>query len=282
MGPKSNRTGMRSCGLALALALGGLAGAVADSGAPVAKEVERDRGFAASGEIREHEDGSITVIPWSPRLPSRLNIKTSVDTRYLRQSKGSVDDLQVGDLVLVVEQPPNAEERRSRRARDEALKKKRRPALLPARIARARAVLRCWKGPASVGYEQRVTAKALLNGALPFFRGSSRGGVKPPGEDTPLAVGTITSLEPLALDTPNGPVRYSLPTELLVIDHLPESPMALKPGQTVLIRSSESPGEENEVVAEIVAISPRPWLPAMRERRLILRERKKSAEGGGG
>lgn len=238
-----------------------------------------EQGLAITGEVRQWDDSLLAIAPWAPRLPARVYFRTSGETRYLRQRKGKLSDLRLNDLVLVVEQPPNGAERRSRKEQETALKQGH--PQVPTRAARARAVLRCWQASgAEPTPEERQAARALLNGALPFFRGPSRGSVKPPSDDTTLTVGTISSLRPLTLRTNKGPVRYQAGSGTLVVDHLPESPKQLKRGQSVLVHTRAEPGAADAIEATIIAISPRPRLRPSRERRLIIRERKQTHTGG--
>lgn len=272
------------CALTLALASGfltvGFAPPVlkADGSRPKPKPEPKPRpepGFVATGEVRERDERTLSIVPWAQRLPARVGVAVSAETRFLRQRKGALSEIAAGDLVLVVEAPPSARERKSLRAWQQLIKKPR-PPRVPERIARARALIRCW-GPSreTVGYPERQAARALLTGALPFFRGPSRGGVKPPSSDTPIAVGRVASVEPLTLRTPNGTIHYTPAPEMLVINHEPEDWDGVRSGQTVLVHSAVNPGVGKTVAASLVAISPRPRLDPARERRLILRKRKR-------
>lgn len=266
----------------LTLACGFLSGGIAAPALQAARARPDDErrprtepGFVAAGEVRERDERSLSIVPWAQRLPARVGVTVSDETRFLRQRKGALSEIAVGDLVLAVELPPNARERKSLRAW-QALLKKPRPPRIPERIARARALVRCWKPERiALGFAERQAARALLTGALPFFRGPSRGSVKPPDSDTPIAVGLVTSVEPFTLRTPNGMVHYALAPEIMVINHEPETWDGVRAGQTVLIHSAGQPGAGKNVDASLVAISPRPKLDPERERRLIIRKRKR-------
>ena len=248
---------------------------------PEAEPKPTEPGFVASGEVRDRDERSLSIVPWAQRLPARVGITIRDQTRFLRQRKGVLNEIAPGDLVLVVENPPNASERKSFRAWQEQIKKPR-PHRVPERIARARALICCWKPEqVALGYTERQSARALLSGALPFFRGPGRGGVKPPDSETPIAVGLVTALEPFTLRTPNGTVRYSLSPLVMAINHEAETWDGVRSGQTVLVHSMKNPQAGENVDASVVAISPRPRLDPQRERRLIIRKRKKEMVGLG-
>jgi hypothetical protein len=237
--------------------------------------------FVATGEVQERDERSLSIVPWGRRFPARVGVTISNETRFLRQRKGALSEIAAGDLVLAVELPPNARERKSLRIWQDLLKKARRKRV-PERTARARALVRCWKPEhADIGVTERQAARALLTGALPFFRGPSRGGARAPDNDTPTAVGIVTSVEPFTIRTPSGVVHYTLVPELLVINHEPETWDEVQQGQTVLIHSGGNAAAGANVDASVVAISPRPKLDPERERRLIIRKRKKEMAGLG-
>jgi hypothetical protein len=236
-----------------------------------------DAGYAMTGEIREVEPGKLTVCPWQARLPARVAVLMSPRTRLVRQKKGNLADLKVGELVLVVEEPPTETERQQRRAAPKERKGKKRAKVLD-RAARARAVLRCGNPNGEVDLEEKRSARALLEGALPFFKGEIRGGVKRPSEATPLIVGTVTALEPLTVRTPRFEAKYTVSDETLVIEHEAEDASELKRGQTVLVHCDAVPKDGKRVEASVVAVSPRPRLKSDQQRKLILRERKLSMD----
>lgn len=233
-----------------------------------------DTGFKASGEIREIEGATLTIRPWQPRLPSRFPVKTNSRTRIFRQKPGRRADLAVGELVLVVEEPPNKDEKEERRRAAEARKKSKTKST-PIRAARARAVLRCWKGgPSETTPENRQIARALLEGARPYFKGEAYGGVRAPGETNRLVLGTVTQLEPFTLRTVKRVVEYSVTGDTLVLNHQAVSLSSLKRGENVLVASAEAPPEHEAVEAAVVAVTPRPRLKLDQQRRLILRDRR--------
>jgi hypothetical protein len=233
-----------------------------------------DTGFTASGEIRELENASLTLRPWQPRLPARLAVKTSSRTRFLRQKKGRRSDLAVGELVLVVEEPPNKSEKDLRRQAAE-VRKQSKTKTLPRRAARARAVVRCWKAESTdVNPENRQIARALLEGARPFFRGEGRGGARPPGEETRLVLGAVTNLEPFTIRSAKRVVEYSITSDTLVLNHAPIALASLKRGENILVQSADAPPTGEAVQAAVVAVTPRPRLKLEQQRRLILRDRR--------
>jgi hypothetical protein len=235
-----------------------------------------DTGFTASGEIRQLEDAALTLRPWQPRLPSRLSVKTTARTRVLRQQKGRRTDLAVGELVLVVEEPPNKSEKDQRKQAAEARKKSKAKAP-PLRAARARAVLRCWRGDsAEPNAANRQIARALLESARPFFRGEGRDGVRAPGDETRLVLGSVTHLEPFTVKTSKRVVEYSVTNDTLVVNHAPVPWTALKRGENVLVQCADAPPPGEPVQAAVVAITPRPRLKLDQQRRLILRDRRSS------
>jgi len=239
-----------------------------------------DTGFTASGEIRQLESAELTLRPWQPRLPARLAVKTSARTRFLRQNKGRRADLAVGELVLVVEEPPNKSEKDQRRQAAE-MRKQSKTKGTPRRAARARAVVRCWKADnADVNPQNRQIARALLEGARPFFRGEGRGGVRPPGEESRLVLGAVTNLEPFTIRSAKRVVEYSVTNDTLVLNHAPITLASIKRGENVLVQSADAPPAGEAVQAAVVAVTPRPRLKLEQQRRLILRDRRAADADG--
>lgn len=237
-----------------------------------------DTGFKASGEIREVDDGALIIRPWQPRLPARFRVKSNSRTRVVRQKPGRRSDLTVGELVLVVEEPPNKDEKLERQRASEARKKSKTKAT-PVRAARARAVLRCWKAdPSETTPENRQIARALLEGARPYFKGEAYGGVRAPGDSNRFVFGMVTRLEPFTLRAAKRVVEYSVTGDTLVLNHQRVSLSTLKRGENVLVQSSEAPATDGAVEAAVIAVTPRPRLKLDQQRRLILRDRR-SPEG---
>ena len=233
-----------------------------------------DPGYALTGEIREVAPGKITVCPWQARLPARVAVVMSPRTRLVRQRKGSAANLKVGELVLVVEKPANDAERLQRRMAATGRPRSKKQPKNRERNARARAVLRCGTPSGVVDEEERRSARALLEGALPFFKGEGRGGVRKPGETARLVVGTVTALEPFTVRSPRLEVKYSLTEDTLIIDHQEQEWSGLKRGQTVLVHSPIDPESGRPIEASVVAVSPKPRLKSDQQRKLLQRERK--------
>ena len=237
-----------------------------------------DTGFTASGEIQQLEGTALTLRPWQPRLPARLSVKTTTQTRVVRQTKGRSADLAVGELVLVVEEPPTKNEKDKRR-QDAQARKRSKTKAPPRRAARARVVLRCWKADSAVANPtNRQIAKALLEGARPLFRGEGRGGLHGSGDDARLVLGAVTHLEPLTVRSAKRVVEYSVTDDTLVVNHAPVALSSLKRGENVLVQSAGAPATGEAVQAAVVAVTPRPRLKADQQRRLILRDRR-AADG---
>lgn len=231
-------------------------------------------GFTASGEIRQLEGAALTLSPWQPRLPSRLTVKTTARTRVVRQKKGKYTDLTVGELVLVVEELPNKDEKDQRR-QAAAARKKNKVQATPRRVARARMVVRCWRADSTeTTPENRQIARSLLEGARPLFRGEGRIGARTPGEDGRLVLGSVTSIEPFTIRSAKRVVEYAVNKETLVVSHEPVSWSSLKRGENVQVQSATAPPEGEAVQAAVVAITPRPRLKLDQQRRLILRDRR--------
>lgn len=250
--------------------------AIAPLAAPEEADTEEapDNGFTASGEVRQLEDGTLTIRPWQPRLPSVFPVKISFRTRILRQKPGRPSDLEVGELVLVVEEPPNKDEKEQRRRASE-VRKKSKTKSTPVRAARARAVLRCWKADSTEATPaNRQIARALLDGARPYFKGQALGGVRAPGDETRLVFGTVTDLEPFTIHSPKRVVEYSVTKDTLVLNHTPIALNSLKRGENVLVQSADAPQAGQAVQAAVIAVTPRPRLKLDQQRRLILRDRR--------
>jgi hypothetical protein len=192
----------------------------------------------------------------------------------VRQKKGRRADLAVGELVLVVEQPPSKSEKEQRQQSTAGRKQGKKKKTLR-RMARARAVLRCWKAdntPTSAA--SRRIARALLEGARPYFRGEGRSGVRGPGDDVRMVLGAVTSLAPFTVRSTNRIVEYTVTNDTLVVSHTPVSLSSLKRGENILVQSADPPATGEAVQAAVVAVTPRPRLKVEQRRRLILRDRR--------
>lgn len=233
-----------------------------------------DTGFTASGEIQKSEEATLTLRPWQPRLPARLAVRTSARTRVVRQKKGRRADLAVGELVLVVEQPLSKSEKEQRQ-QDTPVRKQGKKKKTLRRTARARAVLRYWKADHSpTSPASRQIARALLEGARPYFRGDGRGSSRGAADDARMVLGAVTSLEPFTVRSTNRIVEYTVTNDTLVVTHTPVSLSSLKRGENILVQSPDPPATGEAVQAALVAVTPRPRLKVEQKRRLILRDRR--------
>lgn len=268
---RSVRPSWLAAGLAVALVAGlsiSTAGAALWQTVPAeaADSAERARPFVI-GEITELSEARLQVRPWNPNLPRRMVVSAATGARYYEQKVGSLKDVQVGDLVLVTPartQPEGSstEQKKSRKTRPQG------------QPVPARAVIRFW--PAGAGEGDRAlqsrAAVSLFQGALPFFKGRARGGVGPPAKGTPLIVGVVTTLEPLTVETEKQSRVFTTDEDVLVVNHLPLKPEALKRGHTVLALSDTTAGADGAVEAEILARCPEPRLTGKAMQKFIRRE----------
>jgi hypothetical protein len=172
----------------------------AEPAAPTA-DVDSQPKNIVMGEITELAESSFRIRPWAPRLPRRLQVLATPETRYFRHQEGKVRDLKVGELALVVaEKVPGAKRERdsegpektekAAKVSKEPLPAKEPGKAEPVKPPTARAVVRFWElAGKEVTQQDRLMALTLLRGAIPFFKGARRGGMDPPGKQTRQVIG---------------------------------------------------------------------------------------------
>lgn len=259
----------------------------------VEPETQRNR-TVFLGEITDLEETSFRMKPWHHKLPSRIQVTASSATRYLRQVDGSRERLQPGDAVLVVEdrrpavvlkpkRDENSDEREARMAKQAELR-----AEAAAKPGNARAVLRLWAAQGELTADDEKLAASLLAAANGRFDGRARGSVPRPGKGEPRWLGVVKSVKPLTItvhsvsrpdkdeDEPKVKERvFETYRETVWLDHLPGKPEDLKKGKTVTVRTATPLGADGTIQALTITQCVEPNRSPERERRLILRERKR-------
>jgi hypothetical protein len=224
---------------------------------PAQQESDPDEPGAVSGQIVELAPDRLTIRPWSHKRARRMQIRLQPGARLLEQRPGRVQDLQKGELVLVL--PGGSADVRNEGEKAERGEK----------APRARAILRFWPVE-SVTAADRHLARALLRSAGPLIRRRIK------TEDANRAVvGIVDDIKPLTLRVGTRVQRFNVPSGVPVVRHQRARKEELKAGLTVLIHSESGIPEDEAIEAGTVAVAPRPRISAQQQRKLLLREERR-------
>ena len=222
-----------------------------------------------TGRLLRLEAGDGEVVPWKePRRrtdPFTIRFRLQDSTRFLRFRAADRKDLQPGEWILALIQPPDRPPKVPP-AGSAALPDNVRP-----QTGRLRALVAC--GPAAEGDEAPpdTLEEAIWEAVRPYFKGEARGGLAPPSRRDLQVVARFTERAPFTLRRGDETMVWSRSPDPLVIRVEWADRTRFRPGEAVWLFGATTQ-DGDSLQATLAALAPQPYLNPIQKMRMDRRQ----------